>query len=227
MSSGPRHGLASGIGANIMKGVENSRRVVVVDDHAIVREAVGGTIDMHEGYTLAGVAEDGTTAIDLLLAKKPDIAVIDFALPDMTGLEVIERVRGEGLETRFLLLTGSHMDDRERAALAAVAEGFLHKESGRESLIEALEAVACVELRRPVSSLEEDEENGVLRAGLLTARERDVLREIARGHSVDAIADNLEVRVSTVRKHRENIMAKLGLNSTAQLVRAAMQIGQY
>lgn len=227
MSSGPRRGLASGIGSNIMKGVENSRRVVVVDDHAIVREAVGGTIDMLAGYTLAGAAEDGMSAIDLLMAEKPDIAVIDFALPDMTGLEVIERVRGEGLETRFLLLTGSHMDDRERAALAAVAEGFLHKESGRESLKEALEAVACAEPRRPAPPLDEDEENGVLRAGLLTARERDVLREIARGHAVDAIADNLEVRVSTVRKHRENIMAKLGLNSTAQLVRAAMQIGQY
>lgn len=210
-----------------MNGVDNSRRVVVVDDHAIVREAVGGTIDMQAGYTLAGAAEDGMSAIDLLLAEKPDIAVVDFALPDMTGLEVIERVRGEGLETRFLLLTGSHMDDRERAALAAVAEGFLHKESGRESLLAALEAVAHAEPRRPAAPLEEDEENGVLRAGLLTVRERDVLREIARGHSVDTIAENLEVRVSTVRKHRENIMTKLGLNSTAQLVRAAMQIGQY
>jgi len=210
-----------------MRGVENSIRVVVVDDHAIVREAVGGTIDMQAGYTLAGAAEDGMSAIDLLLAEKPDIAVVDFALPDMTGLEVIERVRSEGLETRFLLLTGSHMDDRERAALAAVAEGFLHKESGRESLLDALEAVAGAAPRRPAAPVEEDEEGGVLRAGMLTVRERDVLREIARGHSVDTIAENLEVRASTVRKHRENIMAKLGLNSTAQLVRAAMQIGQY
>jgi len=213
--------------ADTMRGVENSIRVVVVDDHAIVREAVGGTIDMQAGYTLAGAAEDGMSAIDLLLAEKPDIAVVDFALPDMTGLEVIERVRSEGLETRFLLLTGSHMDDRERAALAAVAEGFLHKESGRESLLDALEAVAGAAPRRPAAPVEEDEEGGVLRAGMLTVRERDVLREIARGHSVDTIAENLEVRASTVRKHRENIMAKLGLNSTAQLVRAAMQIGQY
>ena len=213
--------------ADTMRGVDNSIRVVVVDDHAIVREAVGGTIDMQDGYELVGTAEDGLSAIALLVSLAPDIAVVDFALPDMTGLEVIERVRGEGLETRFLLLTGSHMDERERAALAAVAEGFLHKESGRESLLEAIEAVANAGPRRPVAPVDDDEEGGVLRAGTLTARERDVLREIARGHSVDTIAENLEVRVSTVRKHRENIMAKLGLNSTAQLVRAAMQIGQY
>ena len=169
---------------------------------------------------------------EILIRGADHVLTMNEAREELRGADILLRDGviagiGEGLETRFLLLTGSHMDDRERAALAAVAEGFLHKESGRESLIEALEAVACAEPRRPASPLEEDEENGVLRAGLLTARERDVLREIARGHSVDAIAGNLEVRVSTVRKHRENIMAKLGLNSTAQLVRAAMQIGQY
>lgn len=211
-----------------MTKVENSRRVVVIDDHAIVREAVGGTIAMRAGYEVVGAAEDGEGAIALLLAQKPDIAIVDFALPDMTGLEVIERVREAGAVTRFLLLTGSHMDERERAALAAVADGFMHKEAGRDSLLAAVEAVAEAPLRRPLTRQPEpDEEGGVLKAGSLTVRERDVLREIARGHSVDTIAENLDVRASTVRKHRENIMAKLGLNSTAQLVRAAMQIGQY
>jgi DNA-binding NarL/FixJ family response regulator len=213
-----------------MTKVENSRRVVVVDDHAIVREAVGGTIAMQAGYELVGSAEDGESAIALILQQRPDVAIVDFALPDMTGLEVIECVRGAGSDTRFLLLTGSHMDERERAALAAVADGFMHKEAGRDSLIAAIDAVAeATQRRQPLKRQpdSEGEEGGVLKAGSLTARERDVLREIARGHSVDMIADNLAVRVSTVRKHRENIMAKLGLNSTAQLVRAAMQIGQY
>ena len=212
-----------------MTKAENSRRVVVIDDHAIVREAVGGTIAMQAGYELAGSAEDGEGAIALLLDQQPDIAIVDFALPDMTGLEVIERVREAGSDTRFLLLTGSHMDERERAALAAVADGFMHKEAGRDSLLAAIDAVAEAPVRRPLTRQPEtdDEEGGVLKAGSLTVRERDVLREIARGHSVDTIAENLAVRVSTVRKHRENIMAKLGLNSTAQLVRAAMQIGQY
>lgn len=211
-----------------MTDVENPVTVAVIDDHAIVREAIGATIDMQDGYAIIGSAEDGEAAIDLLLSARPDVAVVDFALPDMTGLEVIGRVRAEGLETRFLLLTGSHMDDQERAALAGVAEGFLHKEAGRENLLKALGEVAAGGLRNPAGSLrDEGLEGGVLKAGLLTVRERDVMREIARGHSVDTIASNLGVAASTVRKHRENIMAKLELNSTAQLVRTAMQIGQY
>jgi DNA-binding NarL/FixJ family response regulator len=211
-----------------MTDVENPVTVAIIDDHAIVREAIGATIDMQDKYTLVGSAEDGEAAVALLLSERPDVAVVDFALPDMTGLEVIGRVRSEGLDTRFLLLTGSHMDDQERAALAAVVEGFLHKEAGRDNLLAALAGVASSAVRKPAAGEADGApEGGVLKAGLLTVRERDVLREIARGHSVDTIAANLDVAVSTVRKHRENIMAKLELNSTAQLVRTAMQIGQY
>lgn len=201
-------------------------RVVIVDDHAIVREAVAATVAMHPEMEIAGTAQDGTGAIALLVDTSPDVAVLDFALPDMTGIEVIEAARAGGVATRFLLLTGSHMDEEERRALAEVAEGFMHKEDGGEALIEAIRQTSHMPLRRALGRCEDDRA-GVLRAGALTERERDVLREIARGHPVDVIAGNLDVRVSTVRKHRENIMAKLGLNSTAQLVRAAMQIGQY
>lgn len=200
-------------------------RIIIIDDHAMVRDALCGVIEMSNGFELIGSAANGSKALELLRSGEADIAVVDFALPDMTGIDVIRRAREAGLNTRYLLLTGSHMDPDERENIATVAEGFLHKEAGGDALLEALTAIADGPAL-PTGSAETDS-GGVMNAGELTDRERGVLREIARGHSVDNIAINLGISISTVRKHRENIMGKLTLNSTAQLVRAAMQIGQF
>ena len=201
-------------------------RVVVIDDHAIVRDAVSTVIEMSDAFELVGTARTGTEAIKLLCETEADVAVIDFAMPDMTGVEVINKLRAMGTKTRFLLLTGSHMDDEERERLSRCAEGFLHKESGRNTLLQAIGKVAASACLQP-SPDDGLDMSGVLGTGDLTGRERGILREIARGHSVDQIATDLGISAATVRKHRENIMSKLGLNSTSQLVRAAMQIGQY
>ncbi len=201
-------------------------RVVVIDDHAIVRDAVSTVIEMSDAFELVGTASTGTEAIKLLCETEADVAVIDFAMPDMTGVEVINKLRAMGTKTRFLLLTGSHMDDEERERLSRCAEGFLHKESGRNTLLQAIGKVAAAACLQP-SPNDGLDMSGVLGTGDLTGRERGILREIARGHSVEQIATDLGISAATVRKHRENIMSKLELNSTSQLVRAAMQIGQY
>lgn len=126
----------------------------------------------------------------------------------------------------MLLLTGAPLDETERAQLARQVEGFLHKEAGREALVAAIRAAAAQPVRaRPGPA--DDDRSGVLNASALTPRERAVLREIAKGRSVDVIAQTLGMSPSTVRKHRENIMGKLSVNSTAALVRAAMQIGSF
>ena len=159
---------------------------------------------------------------------QPDTAIVDFALPDMTGLELIELARSLSPDTRYLILTGSPMDEAERARLAECVEGFMHKEAGREALLAAIETTAAAKPLEPARRETDGvETGGLLSAGALTKRERAVLREIARGHPVDAITDGLGISVATVRKHRENTMMKLKLNSTAPLVRAAMQIGQF
>ena len=199
--------------------------IIIIDDHAMVRDALCGVIEMSDGFELLGSAANGSKALDLLLSGETDIAVVDFALPDMTGIDVIRKAREAGVKTRYLLLTGSHMDTDERENIATIAEGFLHKEAGGDALLEALTSIAQGPKLRAGTA--ETQSGGVMNAGELTDRERGVLREIARGHSVDLIATNLGISISTVRKHRENIMAKLALNSTAQLVRAAMQIGQF
>jgi len=201
--------------------------VLIVEDHDLVRDALTAMVERHARLTLAGQADNGADAISIIERSRVDIAIVDFALPDMTGLEVISKARTIKPTTRHLILTGSPMDDGERAHLAQFAEGFLHKEAGRDALLSAIIKTAE---ERPIdirNVSESDGNMGFVNSGALTKRERSVLREIARGHAMVEIAAALGISPSTVRKHRENIMMKLKLNSTAQLVRAAMQIGQY
>lgn len=201
-------------------------RVLIVDDHSLVREALAQSIAMEPGIEVVGEARDGAEALHLAEALAPDLILLDFALPDQTGLEVVAALDAAGERPRVLLLTGAPMDEDERALLAGKVEGFLHKESGRDALLIALREVAASPAGR-IGADQHEARNGILHAGSLTRRERAVLREIAKGASLETISQILGISAGTARKHRENIMAKLGLSSTAALVRAAMQIGRY
>ena len=201
--------------------------IVIVEDHNLVRDSLAAMVERHPQLELVGQAADGQSAISLIEKTKPDVAIVDFAMPDMTGLEVITKTRELQSVTRYLILTGSPMDDEEREHLSKLAEGFMHKETGRDALLDMIIDTANRPHLSPAKINTLDDNVGIINAGVLTKRERAVLREIARGYSVEQIADGLSISPSTVRKHRENIMRKLKLNSTAQLVRASMQIGQF
>ena len=201
--------------------------VAIVEDHNLVREALVAMVERHPQMELVGQAADGQSAISLITKTKPDVAIVDFALPDLTGLQVITKARDLQSATRYLILTGSPMDDEERAHLSKFAEGFMHKETGRDDLLDMIIDTANRPHLSPAKINTLDDNVGIINVGVLTKRERSILREIARGYSVDQISTGLGISSSTVRKHRENIMRKLKLNSTAQLVRASMQIGQF
>jgi len=209
-----------------MNAVEQVIRVVIVDDHSLVREALVQSIALEPDLEVCGEAGDGQQGLLLCHALNPDLVVLDFSLPDMTGVDVVDALNAAGRRPRVLLLTGAPMDDEERAQLARRVEGFLHKEAGRDALVAAIRAAACEPVKSRVA-YRDDDRSGELNASALTPRERAVLREIAKGRSIDDIAQTLGMSPSTARKHRENIMGKLNLNSTAALVRAAMQIGSY
>lgn len=202
-----------------------SAGIVIIDDHALVREALIMTVELQDGLEILGEAADGENGLELLANAQPDLALVDFSLPDMTGAELISAARAAGDNCRFLMLTGSPLSDAERAQLAQLADGFHHKENGRTALLDAIRRTLGTKIspRRA----HEDTEHALLKTDQLTTRERGILREIARGQSVDFIATELGITAATVRKHRENIMLKLGLTSSTQLVRTAMQIGQY
>jgi DNA-binding NarL/FixJ family response regulator len=201
-------------------------RVVIVDDHSLVREALVQSIALEPDMEVCGEAGDGQQGLLLCDTLNPDLVVLDFSLPDMTGVDVVDALNAAGRRPRVLLLTGAPMDDEERAQLSRQVEGFLHKEAGRDALVAAIRTAAGARLKARTAS-RDDDRTGVLNASALTPRERAVLREIAKGRSIEDIAQTLGMSPSTARKHRENIMGKLSLNSTAALVRAAMQIGSY
>lgn len=201
-------------------------RVLIVDDHSLVREALAKSIDIEAGIEVVGEARDGVQALSLAKSIAPDLILLDFALPDQTGLDVVLALDAAGERPRVLLLTGAPLDLDERALLAGKVEGFLHKESGRDALLIAIREVAALPVRQ-ICGDQNEARSAILHAGSLTGRERAVLREIAKGASLEAISQILVISTGTVRKHRENIMLKLGLSSTAALVRAAMQIGRY
>lgn len=209
-----------------MSAARDVIRVVIVDDHSLVREALVQSIALEPDLEVCGEAGDGQQGLLLCDTLNPDLVVLDFSLPDMTGVDVVDALNAAGRRPRVLLLTGAPMDDEERAQLSRQVEGFLHKEAGRDALVAAIRTTAGAPLRPRAHSLD-DARTGVLNASALTPRERAVLREIAKGRSIEDIAQTLGMSPSTARKHRENIMGKLGLNSTAALVRAAMQIGSY
>lgn len=201
-------------------------RVVIVDDHSLVREALVQSVALEPDLEVCGEAGDGREGLALCDTLKPDLVVLDFSLPDMTGIDVVDAMNASGSRPRVLLLTGASLDHDERNQLARRVEGFLHKEAGRDALVAAIRGAACEPVKaRPARG--DDERTGVLNASALTPRERAILREIAKGRSVELIAQTLVLSPSTVRKHRENIMGKLGVNSTAALVRVALQIGSY
>ncbi|WP_371394200.1 response regulator [Glycocaulis abyssi] len=202
-------------------------RVFIVDDHSLVREALARSVTLEPDIEVCGEARDGVSALEQLAELDPDLVLLDFTLPDMTGLEVVSAMNRAGRRPPVLLLTGAPLDETERAALADAVEGFVHKEDERDTLIAAVRETAARQVRKKAATPREDPPAAAMNAGNLTARERAVLREIARGHSIEQIAGSLAISAATARKHRENIMGKLGVRSTAALVRAAVQIGWY
>lgn len=209
-----------------MDAAETVIRVLIVEDHSLVREALVQSIALEADIAVCGEASNGEEGLALCAALSPDLILLDFSLPDMTGIDVVDALNAGGRRARVLLLTGAPMDDEERALLSRQVEGFLHKEAGRDALVAEIRTAAGARIK-PRTASGDDVRTGVLNASALTPRERAVLREIAKGRSIEDIAQTLAMSPSTARKHRENIMGKLSVNSTAALVRAAMQIGSY
>ena len=182
-------------------------------------------IDIWPDCEVAGEASEGLVGLTELESIPVDIVLVDFALFDITGAELIMRARKAKLNCKFVLLTGAPLDDQEREHLSFLADGFHHKEEGFEGLHAKIIAAHQSESNFNWDGLSENEP--LFKADQLTAREREILQAIARGSSIEVIANDLDVSVGTVRKHRENIMQKLEISTSTKLVRVAMQIGQF
>ncbi|MFN0280827.1 MAG: response regulator [Kineosporiaceae bacterium] len=202
-------------------------RVVLVDDHAVLRSGLRLVLEREEG--LEPVGESGT-AEDALLSLprlRPDVVVMDIEMPGMGGLEGLAKVRERAAGVRLLVLSMHDRPQDVRRAFDAGADGYLPKGAAADDLVRAIRAVAAGEryvhpslgaaLASPAS------EDGPLAE--LTAREREVLRLLALGHTNQEIAEQLVVSVRTVESHRAHVMGKLRVGTRAALVKAALGAG--
>lgn len=201
-------------------------RVLLVEDHEIVRRGIRGLLETHTAYEICGEATDGRAAVKLAGELKPDVAILDYSLPALNGIEASKQIKKISPDTQVLIFTQHDSDDLIRSALLAGARGFLLKSEADDHLLHAL---AALSLKRPYFTTRVSE---AMVAGFiagtsghlsLTAREREVVQLMAEAHSTKEIADRLRVSVKTVETHRAAAMRKLGVRNVAALVRYAIR----
>jgi DNA-binding NarL/FixJ family response regulator len=207
-------------------------RVLIADDHTLVRAGIRALLEGLEGVEVVAEAGDGREAIALVEAHRPDVLMTDIAMPHVSGLEVAERVTRGLTSTRVIILSMHSSEEYACRALQAGASGYLLKDSGIAELEIALRAVARGQsyLSPAVSRhviADYLERTGGVSSGLsrLTPRQREVLRQIAEGKTTKAIARDLGVSVKTVETHRTQLMDRLDIHEIAGLVRFAIRIG--
>lgn len=202
-------------------------RIVLVDDHAMVRRGLRDFLGLHGDLEIVGEAATGPEAVDVVFATRPDVVVMDLLLPGIDGIEATIRIKAARPEVEVVALTSFVEEERAIAAIEAGATGFLLKDAEADEVAAAIRSAAHGEahldpavagivarrLRSPAGGPATDAADALTR---LTPRERDVLAGVARGLSNRAIASELGIAERTARTHVSNILAKLGLASRTQ-----------
>jgi len=210
-------------------------RILLVDDHAVVRAGLRMLLGADPELQIVGEAENGAQALRLTDELAPDVVLMDISMPDMNGIEATRKIKEQAPNVVVLALTMHEDDQYFFEMLAAGASGYVPKRAAPNDLLSAIHAVhnGGVFLFPSVARvLVQDYVQRAARAGaaghsfdVLTEREREVLALIAQGLSNQEIADQLVISAKTVNRHRENIMAKLNLHSRVELVRYAIEKG--
>ena len=206
-----------------------SLRILVVDDHAVVRRGVRSLLESQEGWEVCGEATTGRDAVEQSRRLRPDVVVMDLSLPELNGLDATRQILKFAPDTEVLVLTMHHSEELARDALQAGARGYVLKSDADENLIAAVD-----NLRRHkpflTSTVTEFVLDDYLRPGadaqddfVVTAREREIIQLVAEGRSSKEAAATLGISVKTIEAHRANIMRKLRLRSVSDLVRYAIR----
>jgi DNA-binding NarL/FixJ family response regulator len=203
-------------------------RVLIADDHEIVRHGVRDLVNSHEGWEVCGEAEDGQAAYDIAIETKPDVIVLDVSMARLNGVTLARILRQELPQSNVLLFTMLEDQATVNAALGAGVRGYVLKSEGDEQLSAAISALGA---RRPyfspsitelvVDAAIHDRQKSSLEN--FTTRELEVAQLIAEGHSNKAIARALELSVKTVESHRAAALRKAGVHTAAELVRFAIK----
>ena len=205
-------------------------RVVLVEDHQIVREGLRALLEGQDDITVVAEADNGKAGVDLVREYRPHVAVMDLNMPELDGVEATKLIRKEMPATAVLILSMYSTGEHVRPAIRAGAGGYLLKGSGLSDLVSAIHAVASGNafFSPEVAKIVLDDSRGTAgpRAGSdLTPRERQVLKLVAAGKSSPEIAGELGLSVKTIEGHRGRLMAKLETKNVAGMVRHAIRMG--
>lgn len=209
-------------------------RIVIAEDHTILREGLRSLLSSNPDFDVAGEAEDGRDAVRSIRKFKPDLVLMDLSMPKMDGLDAIREIKKQSPDTKVLVLTVHKAEEYVFASLKAGADGYVLKDATHAELTLAIESVlggkpyispgiseklvaGYLEGRKPVKAESSWER--------LTQRERQILKLIAEGYKNKEIAGYLYISVKTVEKHRANLMKKLSLHNASALTAFAMEKG--
>jgi DNA-binding NarL/FixJ family response regulator len=213
---------------------KNRIRVLVADDHAVVREGIRTLLEASPDFELVGEASSGDEALVRIRSLDPDVAILDITMPGLSGIEVISRIREGGSRTALLILSMHDHPEYVLGAVRAGADGYLLKSAGPAEIRDALRAVARGEeafgthvTQQLGSALRDEAARTASRGRLeqLSPRELEVLSRVAAGRTSREIGEDLGISHRTVETHRESIMKKLGIRTVAGLTRFALEAG--
>jgi DNA-binding NarL/FixJ family response regulator len=208
-------------------------RILLADDHEIVRRGLKELLEEQAGWTVCAEAANGREAVELAVQSRPHVAILDFSMPELNGLEATRRIRQAVPSIEVLIFTMHESEELIREVLSTGARGYLLKSDATRQLIPAVESVSrhMPYFSGRVSAVVLDgflkgrgsAEPVALGAERLTSREREIVQLLAEGNSNKAIATRLDLSVKTVETHRAAIMRKLELSSLADLIRFAIR----
>jgi len=206
-----------------------SYSILIADDHDIIREGIKNILRKQPDYEIVGEAQDGEEVLEKVGELKPDILLLDITMPKKSGLEILDQVYRSSRQTKIIIISVHKADAYVMRALKAGVRGYLNKENAADDLLPALRKVMAgqVYLSAETSSylLEKTTMNPeeLAQENLLSERETDVLRLVAEGKTAKEIADSLFISPRTVENYKNNILRKLNLHKTSDLIKYAIK----
>ena len=205
-------------------------RIVIADDHELVRRGLAATLAEVRGWTVVAQAANGRQAVELVAEHRPEVAILDLSMPELNGLDATRQILAAGGPTRVLILTAHESEQLIREVLRAGAQGYVLKSDAGRALVSAVEALVD---GRPfftskIAQLVLDgylrnEPDGADSMPALSAREREIVQLLAEGRSNKEVARVLGISVKTAETHRSNIMRKMEFGSLSDLIRYAVR----